>query len=323
VSDFQDEPVDIYTDYHEMLADEAIDAVNDFTPLFLHHAIGMDVLRAGKHLLTEKPLALSIRQARDMVELAREKRLAFAVNENVRQRIFTRAAGWAVRKGLIGDPQLAVIGSLGGLWSPDRIVANTAWRHQRKLSGGGGSIDIGVHHFHLIRYVFGPIDWVSAVTRILEPVRVHRDADGKALETVRPDVDDTYLALVGFENDAIGQMLWSWALRGEPLAIEGLPAFYGSKGCIKGETILYDDGRRESLYERFEVDASPETRRGFYPFDTRDPFALLQYDWLQAIEKGWEPETSGEEGLVDLACAFALQESAARGCRVRVRDVMM
>ena len=83
----------------------------------------------------------------------------------------TRAARWAVRRGLIGRPQLAVIGSLGGLWSPDRVVAETPWRHRKLEGGGGGSIDIGVHQMHWLRYVMGEVAWVSAVTRTLEPER--------------------------------------------------------------------------------------------------------------------------------------------------------
>ena len=57
--------------------------------------------------------------------------------ENVRQSAGTRAAAWAIGNGLIGDLQLALFGGIGGLWSPDKIVGETPWRH-RKLEGAGG-----------------------------------------------------------------------------------------------------------------------------------------------------------------------------------------
>ena len=235
LSDFQDDvDVAIYADFRQMLAEEDVDAVNDFTTLALHHEVAQECLPRGKHLLTQKPLAISVKAAQRMVRLAAENRLTLGTFENVRQSRFTCAAGWAVRKGLIGAPQMAVIGSLGGLWSPDRVVADTPWRHQKLQGGGGGSIDIGVHQFHLLRYVFGEVAWVSGVAHTFEPVRYRRDESGRIIEEVRANVDDTYLAVAGFENDAIGQLLWSWAGHGEPLDIPGAPAFYGSEGLDQG-----------------------------------------------------------------------------------------
>lgn len=323
LSDFQDDvDVQIYTDYQEMIERAPVDAVNDFTTLSMHHQVGEAALAAGKHLLTQKPLAISVRAGRLLVDMARERGLTLGVFENARQGRLTRAIGWAIRKGLIGRPQMAMIGSLGGLWSPDRVVADTPWRHRKLEAGGGGSVDIGVHHFHILRYTFGEVAWVSAVTHTFEPVRYRRDAAGRVIETVEADVDDTYLAVVGFEDGALAQMLWSWAMRGEPLEIPGLPAFYGSEGCIKGGEIIYDDGRRERLMDRFEAEMTAEERERFFPMGLTDPFAIQQLDWLRAIEEGRDPETSGEEGLRDLACSFALLESATLGRRVTLQEVL-
>jgi 1,5-anhydro-D-fructose reductase (1,5-anhydro-D-mannitol-forming) len=323
LSDFQDDvEVQVYTDYREMLKRAPVDAVNDFTTLAMHHQVGLAALSAGKHLLTEKPLAISVRAAQRMVELAQQRGLTFGVFENVRQLRIVRAMHWAVQRGLIGRPQMAIIGSLGGLWSPDRVVADTPWRHRKLEAGGGGAVDIGVHHFHWLRYVFGEVTWVSAVTRTFEPVRYRRDEAGRVVETVAADVDDTYLAVAGFEDGAIAQMLWSWAGHGEPLEIPGTPAFYGSEGCIKGGELIYGDGRRESLMERFEREMSTEERERFFPLGLTDPFAIQQLDWLRAIEQGHDPETSGREGLRDVACAFALLESATLGRRVTVEEVL-
>lgn len=326
VSDFQDVSgegeVRIYTDYLEMLEDGGIDAVNDFTTLALHHDIGAAAFAKGKHLLTQKPLAISVKAARQMVEQARGAGLTLGTFENVRQSLGTRAAAWAVSKGLIGEPQMALAGSLGGLWSPDRVVADTPWRHQKLLAGGGGSIDIGVHQFHLLRYVFGEVAWVQAVAKTFEPVRRRRDEAGAVLEEIRADVDDTYLATAGFENDAVGQLLWSWAGRGGEVNIPGAPAFFGSEGSIVGNELVSEKGIRAPLVDYFHEHLDEDEREQFFPLGLTDPFAIQQLDWLRAIEAGTDPETSGEEGLRDLACAFAMLESSVVGRRVTLAEML-
>jgi predicted dehydrogenase len=217
---------------------------------------------------------------------------------------------------------MALVGSLGGLWSPDKVVAETPWRHHKLEGGGGGSIDIGVHQFHLLRYVFGEVAWVSAVTRTFEPIRYHRDEAGQVIQRVEVEVDDTYLAVAGFENEAIAQLLWSWAGHGEALEIQGAPAFYGSEGAIKGGQLISPSGQRESLIAHFEARLEPELRQQFFPLGLTDPYAIQQLDWLQAIEQGRDPETSGREGLHDLACAFGMLESAALARRVTLAEVL-
>src|SRR5262245_9422093 len=179
LSDFQDDvEAAIYTDYRELIASGAVDAINDFTTLALHHQVGALALEAGQHLLTQKPLAVSVRAGRLLLDMARERGLTLGVFENVRQSAGVRAMAWAARSGLIGDVQMALMGGLGGFWSPDRVVAETPWRHQKLLGGGGGSIDIGVHQMHWMRYVVGEVAAVGATARTFEPLRYLRDAQG-------------------------------------------------------------------------------------------------------------------------------------------------
>jgi 1,5-anhydro-D-fructose reductase (1,5-anhydro-D-mannitol-forming) len=323
VSDFQDDvDVRIYTDYTEMLADGVVDAVNDFSTLALHHQVAQHAFRHNQHLLTQKPLAISVKAARQMVEGARTQGLTLGTFENVRQSLGARAAAWAIQKGLLGEPQMAVAGSLGGLWSPDKVVADTPWRHDKLLGGGGGSIDIGVHQFHLLRYVFGEVAWVQAVAKTFEPVRRRRDEDGNVIEEIRATVDDTYLATAGFENDAVGQLLWSWAGRGGELRIPAAPAFFGSEGAILAGELVSEKGVRAPLVDYFQEHMTPEERERFYPLGLTDLFAIQQLDWLQAIEAGADPETSGEEGLRDLACAFGMLESSELGRRVTLDELL-
>jgi predicted dehydrogenase len=323
LDDFQpDTDVAVYTDYREMIASGDVDAVNDFTSLFMHHQVGMAALDAGQHLLTQKPLAISVKAGRALVDKASAKGLTLGVFENVRQSLGTRAAAWVVSQGLIGDMQMALVGSIGGLWSPDKVVADTPWRHRKLLGGGGGTIDIGVHVMHLLRYVCGEIQAVQGTVRTFEPTRAMRDSAGQTLQTVAADVDDTYFATVLFENGAVGQMLWSWGAHGEPASIPGAPIFYGTKGCLKGGEVILDDGTHTSAIDLFESQADQALKERFFPLGLRDPFAVSQYDWLHAIAQGVQPETSGEEGLRDLAASFAMIESSQRQAAVTLDSVL-
>jgi 1,5-anhydro-D-fructose reductase (1,5-anhydro-D-mannitol-forming) len=323
LSDFQDDvDVQVYTNYHAMIEDDVVDAVNDFTTLALHHQVAEAAFSRGKHLLTQKPLAITVAAAQQMVQGARDAGVTLGTFENVRNSRFTRAAGWAVQRGLIGEPQMALLGSLGGLWSPDRIVADTPWRHYKLLAGGGGTIDIGVHFFDLLRYVYGKVNWISGTARTFEAQRHRRDAAGNVQESMNVDVDDTFFATAGFDNNALGQLLWSWAGHGEPLEIAGAPVFYGSEGCIKGGDLIDNRGNRVSLMQEFEQGISADEREQFFPMGITDTFALNQLDWLRAIQAGTEPETSGDEGLLDLACAFGILESSVLQRHVTLGEVL-
>lgn len=323
ISDLHDDvDVGVFTDYRDMIASGTVDAVNDLTTLAMHHQVGMAALDAGLHLLTQKPLAISVRAAKRMVEQARAKGLTLGVFENVRQATGVRAAAWAVNSGLIGEPLISVSGSLGGFWSPDRVVAETPWRHIKLLGGGGGSIDIGVHQMHWQRYVVGEIAAVSAIARTLVPERNLRDQAGHVLHTVQADVDDTYMATLEFERGAIGQLWWSWALSTNGVGPEGGAAVMGRRGAIRNSHIWMDNGERLPLVETFQREMSPGDRERYFPLGLEDAYAIQNLDWLRAIENHRDPETSGEEGLRDLACAFAILESSALGRRV-TQDEML
>jgi predicted dehydrogenase len=305
-----------------MIADGVVDAINDFTTLELHHQVAEAAFQAGKHVMTQKPLAISVAAAQQMIRQAHEAGVTLGTFENVRNSAFTRAAGWAVRRGLIGAPQMAIMGSIGGMWSPDKIVAETPWRHRKLLGGGGGAIDIGVHYFDMLRYIFGEVAWVSATARTFEKERYRRDELGNIVDRVEADVDDTFFATTGFENDAIGQLLWSWAGRGEPMRIGDAPAFYGSEGCIKGGELMDEKGNRTPLVPYFEQHMSEDEHRQFFPYGLTDTFALQQLDWLRAAAAGTESETSGTEGLHDLACSFGMLESSALRRQVTLEEVL-
>jgi len=322
VSDFQDdvEPR-VYASLDDLLADDVVDALDITATLSVHHVATLAGLRAGKHCLVQKPLAVSVRAAAAMVEEARRRSLALGVVENLRYARDARVARWLLDEGDLGTPQMVCRWDLGSArWAPDVIVADTPWRHQKLQAGGGASLDIGVHLFHWLRYLLGEPEIIAGTTRIFEPTRFTRDAAGTATAQVACDVDDTFFTTASFPQGAVGQLAFSWAGHGGPTS--GGPVVYGSRGRLSRDTLHLDDGSTHSARELFAQRASRQVRERFFPLGLSDAFALVQLDFLRGIREGRDPEASGAEGLRDLAASFAINESAVLGQPVRLADVL-
>ena len=81
-------------------------------------------------------------------------------------------------------------------------------------------------------------------------------------------------------------------------------------------------GRRERLLDHFEANLTNDERAQFFPLGLTDPYAIQQLDRLQSIQQGKDPETSGREGLHDLACAFGMLESSAVRRQVTLDEIL-
>jgi len=288
----------------------------------MHHLVGAEAFAHGKHLLSQKPLAVTIKAARRMCELAEEAGVSFGVFENMRNKLATRHLRWAFGEGRpCGEVQMVYFGNVGTWWAPVRIVAETPWRH-KLVEGGGISLDLGVHLFDMIRYVGGEVRNVTARTAVVEPVRYTRGEGGEILDQVECDADDSYYASFETEAGASGSLFGSWAGHGTGTLVGEGPVWYGTKGRVTGDTVHLDGEEGQSLEALYARDASAEQKEKDSPLGMTDDFALSQGDWLDAIRSGGQPETSGGEGLKDLACAFALVESAVAGRTVDVEEVL-
>lgn len=323
LSDFQEvDDVEVYTDFRKMIADGPIDAVNDFTTHGLHHIVGAEAIQHGKHLLSQKPLAVTIRAARRMVEAADKADISFGVFENARQRLLARHWRWAFNDGPLGKPQMALLGNIGTWWAPNLIVAETPWRH-RIVEGGGISLDLGVHQFDMIRQVCGEVKSVTARTSVVEPKRFTLNANGDVIDEIDCDADDTFFASFETENNVTGTLFGSWSGAATNTVLGNGPTFYGTNGRVSGTQIhLKNAAEPQSVSELYAQQADDTLQRNDQPFGLENEFAIAQLDWLDAIRTGGQPETSGMEGLIDLACAYAIVESAHAGREVLVKDVL-
>ena len=322
LSDFQsDTDVAIFTDYREMIAAGPVDAINDFTAHSLHHQIAAEAFEHGKHLLTQKPLAVSVAAARRMCEQAESRDLVLAVFENARNKPATRHIHWAFHGGPLGKLQMAFIGMVGAWWAPNLIVAETPWRH-RLVEAGGLTLDIGVHQANMLRHVAGEITSVQGQTAVVEPTRIRRGADGEVVEQMHCDADDTYFANLTTATGVVGNIVASWAGQGEKTLMGNGVTFYGSRGRVSGDQVTTTDGGQSELSRLYDEQADSALRARDFPLGITNAFALNQLDWLDAIRAGRPPETSGREGLRDLAVAYAILESSLAGRRVDVEEVL-
>lgn len=320
LSDFQDDvDVQVYTDFRRMMAEAPITAVNDFTSHALHHQVAEAALGAGKDLLTEKPMAVTVRAARRMCDLAQAGGLVHGVFQSGRYMPRTRHLRWLFDSGRIGQLQMLLIGAFGARWAPNQIVADTPWRH-RRVEGGGLALDMGVHRFDLIRYLAGEVRDIQARTAIVEPVRFGHDEQGRPLQ-VECDAEDTVYSSFATVNAVTGEMMASWAGRGGATVLGAGDVFYGSKGRVSGEDVTMEDGSTVALASLYDTSCPPERKAEDFPLGLTDTFALAQYEWLDAVRKRREPETSGRDALTNLACAFAVLESAQAGRRVEVQEI--
>ncbi|HTT90975.1 MAG TPA: Gfo/Idh/MocA family oxidoreductase [Acidimicrobiales bacterium] len=309
---------EIFEDWRPMLRSDLVDAVLVLTPVSLHHQVALDALAAGKHVLVEKPFAISVKAGQAIAAEAKRRGLVAGVAESLRYAPRTRALKWVLDEDLIGRPQLWLSAGIGGEWAPDRIVAHTPWRHQKLEGGGGPAIDLGVHLMHQLRYLMGPVQEVSALTSIMEDKRVD---PGSGAE-VANEVEDVFLAQLRFASGAVGSAVAGWAGHGEGSGFGSNPVIYGSLGCVKGHDVFNDDGFLGTAHELMDDKAPPDVLARFFPGNMRDPFALELFDFGRACLTSGEMEASADEGVLDLAMAYSVLESSCRDAPVTVGDVL-
>src|SRR4051794_38238117 len=115
----------VYADYRELLAKEELDVVDVVLPSHLHHAVAADVLKSGRHLLLEKPMALSLEQCDDLLRLAAERNRILAIGHELRLSSLWGRVKELIDGGAIGEPLYALI----ELWRRPYRLGSGGWRY--------------------------------------------------------------------------------------------------------------------------------------------------------------------------------------------------
>jgi predicted dehydrogenase len=282
----------------EALAQADADAVLVITPPDSHHAVVTSALRAGKHVLVEKPLAPTIAEASDLIETADAAGRTLMVSQNYRFRRPTRTAAKLIAEGELGD-----LVNLRIYFQRDtRFLFEGDFRY---LMRHPLILDMSIHHFDLIRTITG-----QDVRRI--DARSWRIPDSKYVH------DPAAAALIELESGVPVVYEGSWASYVDETSWNGNWDIIGTKGRLTwtggvtdgfaGELALTIWGEPPHIVEQVEV-----------PFVDR---AGTLEAFRESVLAGAEPETSARDNIRSLAIVLGCVESIERGTPVDIADLV-
>ncbi|MFW6311828.1 MAG: Gfo/Idh/MocA family protein, partial [Nanoarchaeota archaeon] len=221
-----------YTDYRELLENDEIDAVSITTWNNLHAPIAIAALRAGKNVLCEKPLALNAIEAQEMVDTAQQTGKLLMVGFVRRFGENAKYIKKLIEQGNLGNVYYAKTGVIRRWGNPG------GWFSDKKRSGGGPVIDLGVHMIDLVRYVVGKPKVVSVTASTYKHLGMKPGIKGiekyySADYSEYNDVEDAATAMIKFDNDMTLFFETSWVMHTKE--DELYLSLYGDKAGAKVE----------------------------------------------------------------------------------------
>ena len=154
-----------------------LDAVDIVTSTPAHHVLAIEAMRAGLHVMVEKPMGLTLTACRMMQSVEQETGKVLSISENFRRDPMNRLAKSLIDSGAIGQPYFAVDFSIGS--AHRGVMHSTVWR-AKKDQAGGVVLDAGVHNADLLLYLMGPAVRVYAETDVNDPERIMRPMSDQA-----------------------------------------------------------------------------------------------------------------------------------------------
>jgi Predicted dehydrogenases and related proteins len=151
-----------YFDYRELLEDKAVEVVDIMVPHYLHYPMVKEALQAGKHVLVEKPLATSSREAQELIGLAAQADLQLGVAENTPFVSAYQEAKQILQDKLLGEVH-TVRTFIAGT-EVARLSNRQLWKGDPYKAGGGVIMDAGPHSLFLLRWLFDPISTIRAIS---------------------------------------------------------------------------------------------------------------------------------------------------------------
>jgi UDP-N-acetyl-2-amino-2-deoxyglucuronate dehydrogenase len=287
-------------DLGALLARHDVEVVCVCVPSGLHAAIGVQAAKAGKHLVVEKPIDVSLAAADRLIDAARTAGVALTV---ISQHRFD--PGLIELKRLLDKQALGrlVLGEASTKWYRSQAYYDSAaWRGTYAMDGGS-LMNQGVHYVDLLRWCLGPPAEVTAVC---------------TTQAHQIEVEDTALGIVSFASGAVGTILSSTA------AFPGFPQRLEITGT--GGTVTVEDGQvvRRALATG-PGPAAPDGASEAGRSAAADPAALdvashaaQLADLLDAVDTGREPAVSGQDGRDALEIVLAVYESSRTGRPVRL-----
>jgi len=292
----------VFADYKKLLRVDEIDAVSVCTPNATHSEIAIAALRAGKHVLVEKPMATSSTQAASMVRAARKADRLLMVGQHFRFVNSTHAMKPFIDAGELGDIYFARVQALRRRYLPPQKTYT-----QKKNSGGGCLYDIGVHMLDLALYLTSFPEPVS-VSRVAHTAMAKsKDVVGLWGEWDRRsfNVEDFAAGTIRFANGLIMSLEVSWLLNmGERQRMR--TDLYGSRGGIVWPSLQFFTERGGQLLNT-EIEEPPET----------NPHHEEIRAFAEAIRQGGPSPIPPEESAQVVAILEAFYRSSKTGKEAR------
>ena len=309
---------EVYANLEDMLERADIDLVINLTPIPYHGATSLAILRAGKHMVAEKPIATTMEDADAIVELANASGLTVVVappNMLMSNRIDAKRI---VEEGAIGKPCFARVrashgGPAAGYWPLD-----PTWFYQE---GSGPLFDMGVYGIHDITGILGPAQRVVAFSGITEKVRTVRGGPFKGKQ-IDVTVDDNTLLMLDFGGSTFAVVDGTFNVNA---AKSPQVEIFGRAGTIN----LYNPNQDASQppLELFRLDAAPGVdgwitpRPAFWGVDPMQRYrrAILVKHLVECVREGRPPVLSAEHARHALEIMLMAIESARSGRAIDLR----
>ncbi len=275
------------------LLNKVIDVVCVATPSHTHGDIALKALRAGKHVLVEKPMDITLEKTDALIEASHQlgKKLAVAFQYRLLESV--QKIKKEIEAGRLG--KIISCSARVPWFRSKHYFSSSNWRGTREHDGGGAVMNQGIHLLDLMLFLAGPVASVQSQAGTL-----HHDVE----------VEDTLAAVMRFENGAIGTFFATTA------AFPGLPPvleIYGTKGSVilQNQSVFFrcyeEDGVHPGDYGLEGEASSP------YFFKTnvweKNGHHRVVADLVTSLETGREPEVNGVEGRKSLALVEALYHS--------------
>jgi 1,5-anhydro-D-fructose reductase (1,5-anhydro-D-mannitol-forming) len=281
------------TRFHEsvdaLLADPAVEIVYVSTTNELHRPQTLAAAKAGKHVLCEKPLALTLAEAREMVEACRSAGVVMGTNHHLRNAATHRAMRDAIAAGRIGRPLFARV--FHAVYLPPHLQG---WRITKPEAGGGVVLDITVHDADTLRFVLGENPTLAvAMTQ----------AGGMA----SGELEDGAMSVLRFESGLLAQLHEAFTTRHAGTGFE----VHGTDGSLVARDVMTQRPTGEVV---LRTEAGQET----LPVEHEKLYDRAVRLFHAAVRGEGQPAATGEDGVWSLATAVAVREAAASGRAVPV-----
>lgn len=294
-----------YESAEAMLADPAIDAVSVCVANYAHAPITIAALKAGKHVLCEKPMATTLEECEEMVRTAREAGKFLMIGHN--QRL---AKAHAVAKELIDQGMIGRIITFrttfghGGpeTWSVD--PGKNTWFFDKNKAAMGAMADLGIHKTDLIQFLTGQ-HVVRTTARVVTLDK--KDASGQLI-----GVDDNAICIYEMSGGTMGTMTASWTYYG---AEDNSTILYGEKGIMR----IYDDPAHSIVVKLADGTEKVYDVEQIQTNDNQTKSGVIDL-WMNCLETNTPPEISGEEALYAMRAVFASLESAKAGTAIDIPE---